>query len=894
MRKLLLFLFILSFLGFENLIFSQDISPVHIIPTPQKINYLGDRTLIPNKISIIFTHPNENTLFIQKELSKEFPQICFSEGKIRDNKRHFQLIFRQIEDSIEIGEQGYFLNLSENKIEIRACSDIGLFYGYQTLRQLLRQAFLDFADAPQLNLLEITDFPILPRRGWMDDISRGPIPTVAFIKEQIRTLSAYKLNCMTLYTEHTYKAKLGSEYAPNDALTEEDVIEIQKFAKLHHVEIIGNQQTFAHSEKILQHHKYQHLADTKNNFNPALEETYYFFDTLLSEQTRVYHSPIFHINGDETDELGNGNAKKFVNDIGSKQNAYLYHISRIGKILKRNGKQMMMWGDIIGHDSTAIQQLPDDVILVAWSYDPRNNFREMLSPIHFSGRKFFVAPGVSCWHTPFPDPNNYIGNIANLVRDGVAMGATGMLNTAWDDFGESLFTGTWHAQIWGAEMAWNPIKNSGESEQSLLLAKDETLQRLEVMNRAMNLHFFGRSTAEPIWTERLLNIAKFKDAPINELTLFNAFWQPIFPFYPDQVKPELYDSINKRIEQEFLPLVASLDDPRAPQESAFWKYGKYACNRYLQTLKNHKLRILLHQVYEKGSNDTLTKCIEQEYKEIRDGYKTLRDAYLTLWDGECRTHWRDTIIARYTLADHNLNTIFAYPFTKFSLTESGSLQLKIHNIFHESPLTYYTLDGSQPTLASTQYTQPITLTQSTKLRTLTFSDNNCKIETEREILFHKGMGHLTHLGSTFSTYRATYSGGGEKALSDGECGTKNYNDGKWQGYQVTDAVVFYDFEEPLDIAKITVGYIQNFNDWILAPDAVEVYISSYGNDYQLFAQKLIDSIEKVNGIGKIILEPTDLHTQYLKIIVKNPKKLPSNHACAGNDAYIFLDEIIIE
>lgn len=894
MRRLSLFLLILSFLGLKNLSFSQATSPIHIIPTPQKINYLEEKIQIPNKISIIFTHPNENTLFIQKELSKEFPQICFSEGKIRNNKDYFQLIFRQIKDSTEIGDQGYFLSLSEDKIEIRACSDIGLFYGYQTLRQLLRQAFTDFADAPQLNILEITDFPTLPRRGWMDDISRGPIPTVAFIKKQIRTLSAYKLNCMTLYTEHTYKAKSGSEYAPNDALTEEEITEIQAFAKFYHVEIIGNQQTFAHSEKILQHHKYQHLADTKHNFNPALEETYHFFDTLLSEQARVYHSPIFHINGDETDELGSGNAQEFVDNIGNKQNAYLYHISRIGKILKRNGKQMMMWGDIIGHDSTAIQQLPDDVILVAWSYDARNNFREMLSPIHYSGREFFVAPGVSCWHTPFPDPHNYIGNIANLVRDGAMMGATGMLNTAWDDFGESLFTGTWHAQLWGAEMAWNPIKNSGLSEQSLLLAKEETMQRLEAMNRAMNLHFFGRPTSEPIWIERLLKIVNFKYAPINELTLFNAFWQPIFPFYPDQVKPELYDSITTRIEQEFLPLVASLDDPRAPQECAFWKYGKYACNRYLQTLKNHRLRILLHQAYFKGSNDTLSKRIEQEYKEIRYGYRNLQDAYLTLWDGECRTHWRDTIIARYTHADYNLNTIFVYPFIELSLTKSDSLQLQIHNIFHKSPLTYYTLDGSQPTLASTQYTKPITITQSTKLRTLTFSDNNCKIETEQEILFHKGIGHLTHLGSTFSTYRATYSGGGEKALSDGACGTKNYNDGKWQGYQATDAVVFYDFKKALDIEKITVGYIQNFNDWIIAPDAVEVYTSSDGNDYQFVAQYSLDPIEKVNGIGKIILETMDLRTKYLKIIVKNPQKLPSNHACAGNDAYIFLDEIIIE
>lgn len=880
---------VLIFIGNRSLWAQNEAAlshPISIIPTPQEINYLGGITILPEEIFLTFSHSNENTEFIKEEMIREFPQFKFEEGKQGRGKRQFRLIFDKIGSHERIGEQGYFLTVSERSIEIRACSDVGLFYGYQTLRQLLRQALLDFADAPQLSTLEITDFPALAYRGWMDDISRGPIPTVAFIKEQIRTLSAYKLNCMTLYTEHTYRASSGSEYAPEGSLTAEEIADIQAFAKRYHVEVIGNQQAFAHSEKILQHPKYKKLADTKYNFNPALEETYQFFDTLLSELSQTYHSSIFHINGDETDGLGTGTAKAFVDSIGGKQAAYLYHISRIGDILKRNGKRMMMWGDIIGHEPAAIRQLPEDVILVAWSYDAREDFREMLQPIQSSGREFFVAPGVSCWHTPFPDHHTYVGNIANLLRDGVQMGATGMLNTAWDDAGESLFTGTWHAQLWGAEMAWHPITS------------DETTttvsQRLSAMNRGMNPHFFGRSTREPVWVERLLKIADFKFSPVNELTLFGAFWQPTYPFYPDQVKPELYDSITRRLERDYLPIRQSLNDPQAPQESPLWQYGKYACDRYLQTLKQHRLRILLHQVYAQGSTAELERRIRQEYSEIRDGYKNIQNAYMALWDGECRTHWRDVIEERFASADHDLNTIFAYPFTEIALTDSGTLQLGIHNLFRSSLPIYYTLDGSRPTLTSARYTQPITLTQSGTVQLLTLSDEGREVYVERSILLHKGMGHLTRLGTSFSTYRATYSGGGEKALGDGQRGTSYYNDGRWQGYQATDAEVFYDFKKATTINKVTVGYLQNFNDWILSPDGVEVYVSEDGKEFRQVAQRSLLETEKRNGIGALTLEMEEVQTRHLKIVVKNPLKLPITHPCAGSDAYIFLDEIVIE
>jgi N-acetyl-beta-hexosaminidase len=102
-----------------------------------------------------------------------------------------------------LGPEAYVLFVSPKEILVAGNSHQGVFYGVQTLRQLIRSN----RSGNSIPCLSIIDWPVLKYRGWMDDISRGPIPTVEFLKHEIRTLSEYKLNFLTLYTENVFKLK---------------------------------------------------------------------------------------------------------------------------------------------------------------------------------------------------------------------------------------------------------------------------------------------------------------------------------------------------------------------------------------------------------------------------------------------------------------------------------------------------------------------------------------------------------------------------------------------------------------------------------------------------------------------------------------------------------------
>jgi hypothetical protein len=93
---------------------------------------------------------------------------------------------------------------------------------------------------------------------------------------------------------------------------------------------------------------------------------------------------------------------------------------------------------------------------VPWDYDAKPNYEAILKPYRNAGLSVIVAPGASDWNAIWPDLEVAYINIRNFVRDGQKLGAIGMLNTTWDDDGESLFDMTWPALIFGAAAGWQP------------------------------------------------------------------------------------------------------------------------------------------------------------------------------------------------------------------------------------------------------------------------------------------------------------------------------------------------------------------------------------------------------------------------------------------------------
>ena len=69
-----------------------------------------------------------------------------------------------------------------------------------------------------------------------------------------------------------------------------------------------------------------------------------------------------------------------------------------------------------------------------------------------------MAPGVNNWSRMYPNNNEALGNIRAFVRDGQKLGATGMLNTVWNDDGEGIFDENWFGVLFGAAAAGSRAK----------------------------------------------------------------------------------------------------------------------------------------------------------------------------------------------------------------------------------------------------------------------------------------------------------------------------------------------------------------------------------------------------------------------------------------------------
>jgi len=388
------------------------------------------------------------------------PQVRRSGGK-----RHcLQLlaepnVLAEFQPSLPENEEAYALEVRPTAIVCVGREEAGFLYSIQTLRQLVRAN----RRGSKLPCLTIRDWPSLRWRCFQDDMTRGPSPKMDVLRLQAELGSYFKMNLFTYYMECQFAFKKHPAIGPKDgSLTAEELVALVEYAKPLCVDILGNQQSFGHFGNILKHPQYAHLRETADVLCPVREETYQLLDDMYSEVCPLLPFPMFNVCCDETWGLGKGPSKELASKIGI-GGVYVRHIRRIHELLRdKYRKRMMMWGDIILQHPEHLKDIPKDTVMLTWAYDPRANFESQIIPFAKSGYEFFVCPGVSNWSRILPDFGTAVMNIRNFVRDGVKHGALGMLNTDWEDDGESLNSPTWHGDAWGAECAWNASATTPE------------------------------------------------------------------------------------------------------------------------------------------------------------------------------------------------------------------------------------------------------------------------------------------------------------------------------------------------------------------------------------------------------------------------------------------------
>jgi hypothetical protein len=346
--------------------------------------------------------------------------------------------------------QAYSLIVGADRITLFAEGRPGLYYAVQTLRQLVRRYGSD------IPALRIQDWPTLPYRGLMLDISRRKVPTLITLEDVVEELSHYKLNVLQLYTEHTFEfpshPKIG---AGCGSFSSQDIVELDMVCREHHVELMPNLQSFGHARNTLEIPEYRHLAETSDLWTlaPTREETYTLLEEMYGDMLPSFTSKMLNISCDETWDLGQGASKTLADEIGVGR-VYLGHILRAREIAARYGCTIQIWGDILLHHPELITELPDDVVLLDWHYGPQPEY-PTTHVFGDAGRRFWVCPGTGSWNSIFPRLYGSNVNVRNLIRDGVAAGAEGVLNTDWGDHGHYQSLGlSWYGYVFGAAQGW--------------------------------------------------------------------------------------------------------------------------------------------------------------------------------------------------------------------------------------------------------------------------------------------------------------------------------------------------------------------------------------------------------------------------------------------------------
>lgn len=440
--------------------------------------------------------------FVVEEKSNKLPQADITLALIGKNKRTDSLLQAETGDQLDkIGKEGYVLLVNKKQRLIAANTETGLFYGLQTLKQLTRSKWN--------TALSITDWPSFEHRVIYDDISRGPIPTVDYIKKQIERMAELKINYLSFYIEHVVQPLSHPDFAPaNGKLTIPQIKELSAYAARYQMQLIGSFQSFGHFEKILALPQYKSMGETSTLISPLDPKARKFLADVIGELCDAFSAPYFNVNCDETFDLGKGRSKPYIDSIGQAR-FYADHLKFLYDVVKSHGKRMMMWGDIALQHEEVLDMLPKDVIYLTWEYGDKKSFDPWIKPFTERGLEFMVCPGILNSYRMFPDMAMAKANIKGFLEQGKLNGSTGAFTTIWDDGGTYLFAGDWYGVYVAAEKSWNvstSYENSFDQRFSLAAYKSKDDNYVKALFKLMELRGLELTynLNDQLWYQKIL------------------------------------------------------------------------------------------------------------------------------------------------------------------------------------------------------------------------------------------------------------------------------------------------------------------------------------------------------------------------------------------------------
>lgn len=364
------------------------------------------------------------------------------------------------------GTQGYRLEVTTDRVRLTAETSAGVLYGLQTLAQLMRLAGRTWP------AVEIEDDPAYVVRGLSYDVSRGRVPTLAWLRQVVDRLAALKINHLQLYVEHTFDFAFNPNIARGcTPLTREEIRELEAYCRLRRIALVPALASCGHMGRILALPEYRRLAEVEatrdwwetgwtermrgRTLDVRNPEARRLLEQMYAEYLPLHSAPLMNVCCDETYDLGRGKNAAWAAEHGTGA-LFLKHLRFLHGLCARYGKRMLVWGDILKHHTDVLAELPRDVVVLNWGYAVDADY-ESTALFRDAGLTTCVCPGTWSWNRVLNEINSAELNIRRHAAAGRQYGAVGLLNTDWGDEGHiNVPAGSWHPIALGAALAWNP------------------------------------------------------------------------------------------------------------------------------------------------------------------------------------------------------------------------------------------------------------------------------------------------------------------------------------------------------------------------------------------------------------------------------------------------------
>jgi hexosaminidase len=362
---------------------SKPIEP-NIVPRPVSLTVGNDVIQWNESVTLVANSADEKQV---AEVLGELLEAKKIKSAIASAAGEDNVTLTTINDA-SLGTEGYKLSVNEKGVTIQANSGAGLFYGAQTLLQLLPQ------EGKAIPFVEITDYPRFAYRGLHLDVARHMFPP-EFVKKYIDLLARHKMNRfhwhltedqgwrieikkypklqeVAAYRTGTQigvggtRARATARYDDKrygGFYTQEEVKDIVKYAAERHVTVVPEIEMPGHAQAALT--AYPNLGCTGGPYEVAKgwgvftdvfcagkEDTFIFLQDVIDEIVPLFPSQYIHIGGDECPKV---NWKKCPHcqkrmkseKLKDEHELQSYFILRMEKYINSKGRQIIGWDEIL-------------------------------------------------------------------------------------------------------------------------------------------------------------------------------------------------------------------------------------------------------------------------------------------------------------------------------------------------------------------------------------------------------------------------------------------------------------------------------------------------------------------------------------------------------------------